>query len=79
MNNGTPELEQHIGHISAPIEDNDVQQMQIILNHHNVYMRRSRSENPDNWWFLLLPDGTVKIPRELAARLKILGCLPVQE
>jgi len=46
--------------------------MQILLNPHDISMRKSRGGNSDNWWFLLLPDGTVKIPIEKKVKTYII-------
>ena len=50
--------EPHIGHITVPIEDEDLERVKTILKSHAVNMHKI--ESPDNWWLLLLPDGTTQ-------------------
>jgi hypothetical protein len=57
-----PEPEQHIGHITAPLEDQEVQQIQAILAQRGGCMRKCQWINPDQWWIIILPENTVKIP-----------------
>ena len=54
-----PETEQPIGHITTPIEDNAIEQVRTILIRHGIELHKIRT--PDNWWLLLLPDGTIKV------------------
>jgi hypothetical protein len=65
----TPESEtkrgEYIGYIKTPIEDKDLKQTIAILKRHAV--RMEKIPTPDNWWFLLLPDGTTKIKKEMQA------------
>jgi hypothetical protein len=60
--NGGPITEPHIGHITTPIEDDDLEQVKLLLKRHGVIMHKINS--PDNWWLLLLPDGTTQTMKE---------------
>jgi hypothetical protein len=64
-----PETEQHIGHITVPIENNDLEQVQTTLKCHSVNLRKINT--PDNWWLLLLPDGTTQTKKEMQGRVTI--------
>ena len=57
------EQPQHIGHITTPIEDKDLERAKAILTRHAVSMHKI--ESPDNWWTLFLPAGTTKIKKEM--------------
>jgi len=61
--------EQYIGHISAPIEDYELERVQTILKSHGVDLRKIRT--PDDWWLLFFPDGTVKIGRQTQEKVLI--------
>ena len=50
--------EPHIGHITTPIEDTDLERVKTVLKSHGVIMHKI--DSPDNWWLLLLPDGTTQ-------------------
>ena len=54
-----PDPDEPIGHISTPIEDSDLEQVQTILSRHGVNLYKMNT--PDNWWLLLLPHGTMKV------------------
>jgi hypothetical protein len=59
--NDEPVTEPHIGHITTPIEDNDLKRIKTVLKSHGVIMHKI--DSPDNWWLLLLPDGTTQTKR----------------
>ena len=63
----TSKIEEPIGHISVPIEDNDLKQTHLILTQHGVRIRKSGSS--DNWWLLLFPNGTIKTNKKTEHRL----------
>ena len=56
-----------IGHITTPIEDEDLQRVLTVLKRHGVDLRKIRS--PDNWWLLLLPEGAVKTKKEVQGKV----------
>jgi hypothetical protein len=60
--NSEPITEPHIGHITTPIEDKDLERVKTILKSHAVIMHKI--DSPDNWWLLLLPDGTTQTKKE---------------
>jgi hypothetical protein len=53
--------EPHIGHITTPIEDKDLERVKTVLKSHGVIMHKI--DSPDNWWLLLLPNGTTQTRR----------------
>jgi len=69
LSKGAVEIKQPIGHLSAPIEDEDLERVQAILKRHAVDVRKTGS--PDNWWLLLLPDGTLKTRKVKQGRVTI--------
>ncbi len=54
---------QYIGFITTPIADNNLERVRVILARHAV--RREKIRSPDNWYTLFLPDGTVKVKKEM--------------
>ena len=70
-----PEGGQQIGHITTPIEDDDLERVKVILKRHAVSMHKIKS--PDNWWTLFLPDGTTQIKKEMRDKATLYTiCLP---
>jgi hypothetical protein len=67
--NSEPVTEPHIGHITTPIEDDDLERVKAILKRHGVIMHKI--DSPDNWWLLLLPDGTTQTLKETQERVRI--------
>jgi hypothetical protein len=67
--NSEPVTEPHIGHITTPIEDNDLERVKTILGRHAVIMQKI--ESPDNWWLLLLPDSTTRTKKEQRGKVTI--------
>src|SRR5262249_52123363 len=66
---------QHIGHITTPIEDNEIERVKVILKRHAVSLHKIRS--PDNWWTLFLPDRTRQIKKEMRDKATLYTiCLP---
>jgi hypothetical protein len=59
--------EEYIGHITTPIEENNLECIQNVLKHHAVNMLKCRTD--DNWWTLLLPDGTTKRKKERPGKM----------
>ena len=62
----TPAIQEPIGHITTPIEDNDLERVRAILKRHAVDVGEA-----GNWWLLFLPDGTVKVRKELRGKVPI--------
>ena len=61
--------EPHIGHITVPIEDDDLERVKAILKSHAVILHKI--ESPDNWWLLLLPNGTTQTKKESREKVTI--------
>ena len=70
-----PERGQQIGHITTPIEDNELERVKVMLKRHAVNMEKIPT--PDNWWTLFLPDRTTKTKKEIRGRATLYTiCLP---
>jgi hypothetical protein len=67
--NNEPVKEPHIGHITNPIEDNDLERVKTILGRHAVIMQKI--ESPDNWWLLLRAFGTTRTKKEQRGKVTI--------
>jgi hypothetical protein len=62
-----PESEEYIGHITTPIEDDELERIQAILKSHAVNMLECKTA--DNWWTLLLPNRTMKRKKEIQGKM----------
>jgi hypothetical protein len=68
--NSEPVTEPHIGHITTPIADKEIERVKTILKRHAVIVQKI--ESPDNWWLLLRAFGTTRTKK--AQRGKVTIC-----
>jgi hypothetical protein len=61
-----PVMPEPIGHITTPIEDEDLERVRAILKSHAVDMGEA-----GNWWLLFLPRETVKVRKEMRGKVPI--------
>ena len=64
--NSTLAIPEPIGHITTPIEDEDLERVRAILKSHAVDMGEA-----GNWWLLFLPRETVKVRKEMRGKVPI--------
>ena len=61
-------LAEHIGYFNAfmsEFDDDEIISLLHFMKQHKVHMKKSTPlDDPDRWWFFLLPQGSTKIRQE---------------